>query len=255
MVKGIDLFRERLGAFSDSYIVIGGTACDLAMEGRGGFRATKDIDMIVVTENVDANFAKALHGFLREGQYECYVSRDKRPHYYRFRAPKGSPYPFQIEMLSHSLIPEREDARFTPIALDEGIRSLSAIVLDPVYYEFAKTHRDMTHGLPCLTGEALIVFKSAAYLNLREDREKDPQSVRSEDMNKHRNDVFRLLGGITVSEPVALPEPIRMRVAEFIGQMGTTNPEWPDIEAAVGPFALTSEAYVEKYRALFGIER
>ena len=77
MVKGIDLFRERLGAFSDSYIVIGGTACDLAMEGRGGFRATKDIDMIVVTENVDANFAKALHGFLREGQYECYVSRTR----------------------------------------------------------------------------------------------------------------------------------------------------------------------------------
>ena len=27
MVKGIDLFRERLGAFFDSYIVIGGTAC------------------------------------------------------------------------------------------------------------------------------------------------------------------------------------------------------------------------------------
>ena len=44
-------------------------------------------------------------------------------------------------------------------------------------------------------------------------------------------------------------------VAEFIGQMGTANPEWPDIKAAVGPFALTSEAYVEKYRALFGIER
>ena len=120
MVKGIDLFRERLGAFSDSYIVIGGTACDLAMEGRGGFRATKDIDMIIVTEKVDDAFAAALHQFLREGQYACYVTKDKKPHYYRFMAPKDSVYPAQIEMLSHSLFPERGEVKFSPISLSEG---------------------------------------------------------------------------------------------------------------------------------------
>jgi len=253
MVKGIDLFRERLGAFSDAYVVIGGTACDLAMAGSGGFRATKDIDMIVVTEKVDAAFAEALHTFLREGKYECYVTRDKRPHYYRFRAPKGSPYPHQIEMLSHSLVPEREDARFTPISLDESVRSLSAIVLDPVYYEFAKSHRDLSHGIPSLTTEALIVFKSAAYLNLLADRERNPQSVRSEDMNKHRYDVFRLFEALRNFDPIPLPPTIRDRMLEFITRMSPTNPEWADVLAAVGPGALSPTLYEERYRSLFGI--
>ena len=253
MVKGIELFRERLGAFSDTYIVIGGTACDLAMSESGGFRATKDIDMIVVTENVDAAFADALHAFLREGNYECYVTRDKRPHYYRFRAPKGSAYPYQIEMLSHSLLPEREDAHFTPISLDESVRSLSAIVLDPAYYEFAKSQRDFTHGIPCLKPEALIVFKSAAYLNLSAERERDAVSVRSEDMNKHRNDVFRLLGAVRFDAPIPLPTEIKARMTEFIERFSAANSEWLDITAAVGALALPPATYIERYKQLFDI--
>ena len=142
MVRGIDVFRDRLAAFRESFIVIGGTACDLNLQSYGGFRRTRDIDMIVVTESVDAEFANALHAFLKEGGYECYISRDRMPHYYRFVSPKNPAFPLQIEMLSHSLLPERSDRPFTPISLDEGIRSLSAIVLDPGYYEYAKSHRD-----------------------------------------------------------------------------------------------------------------
>ena len=38
MVRGFDLFRNRLAAFGDSFIVIGGTACDLRLAPYGGFR-------------------------------------------------------------------------------------------------------------------------------------------------------------------------------------------------------------------------
>ncbi len=31
MVVGIEKFREKLGAYSESYIIIGGTACDLIL--------------------------------------------------------------------------------------------------------------------------------------------------------------------------------------------------------------------------------
>jgi len=253
MVRGMELFRERFSAFSDSFIVIGGTACDMNLSGYGGFRRTKDIDMIVITENLTDGFVSALHGFLDDGGYECYVSKDRRPHYYRFLAPKGSAYPAQIEMLSQSVMPERPGARFTPLALSDDVKSLSAIVLDPEYYEFAKRHVTQEYGVPCLTMDALVVFKSAAYLNLREERENGARQVRSEDMNKHRNDVFRLLGTMVDDVVVEVPDPIRIRMGEFLSMFPPESGDWDAIRAAIGPTAVSPQAYVEKYRSLFGL--
>ncbi|RZB30108.1 MAG: hypothetical protein SRB1_02388 [Desulfobacteraceae bacterium Eth-SRB1] len=46
MVRGLDLFRDYFKDYTDKYILIGGTACDLAMESMGlNFRATKDLDI------------------------------------------------------------------------------------------------------------------------------------------------------------------------------------------------------------------
>lgn len=253
MVRGIELFRERFAAFSDAFIVIGGTACDIGLQAYGGFRRTKDIDMVVVTESVDTAFADALHAFLREGGYECYVSRDRKPHFYRFLSPKAQAFPFQIELLSHSLIPEHPELPFTPISLDESVRSLSAIVLDPDYYEYAKTHRDNTSGVPCLTVDALVVFKCAAYLNLRADREKNPASVRADDLNKHRNDVFRLIGAIPEGRTYVLPEPIRRRTAEFADAFPVDSSEWDAIRSSVGRLALSPEVYMRRLRSYFGL--
>ena len=48
MVKGLERFREHFVAFADRYLIIGGTACDLALTAAGlEFRATKDIDVAV----------------------------------------------------------------------------------------------------------------------------------------------------------------------------------------------------------------
>ena len=51
MVKGLEIFRTAFQELTDHYVVIGGTACDILL-GRGGLRprATKDIDIILVTE-------------------------------------------------------------------------------------------------------------------------------------------------------------------------------------------------------------
>jgi hypothetical protein len=46
MVKGLDIFREHFKDFQDSYVLIGGVACYLAMEEAGvAFRATKDLEL------------------------------------------------------------------------------------------------------------------------------------------------------------------------------------------------------------------
>ena len=53
MVKGIEKFREHFGAYKDNYVIIGGTACDVHEDAAGQKpRATKDIDMILIVEEI-----------------------------------------------------------------------------------------------------------------------------------------------------------------------------------------------------------
>ncbi len=55
MVRGIDSFRDWFRGYEDQYVIIGGTACDLLMTEEGlDFRATKDIDLVLIVEAGDA---------------------------------------------------------------------------------------------------------------------------------------------------------------------------------------------------------
>ena len=45
--------------FEDQYVIIGGTACDLIMENEELlFRATKDIDIVLIVESITVEFRK-----------------------------------------------------------------------------------------------------------------------------------------------------------------------------------------------------
>ena len=71
MVKGLDKFREAFAAYSANYVIIGGTACDAVLTGTDMRpRATDDIDMILVVENMTEEFAKAFWRFIKEGGYK-----------------------------------------------------------------------------------------------------------------------------------------------------------------------------------------
>ena len=57
MVVGLQNFRERFGRFDDQFVIIGGTACELLMsEEELDFRATKDIDVVLIVENLTKEF-------------------------------------------------------------------------------------------------------------------------------------------------------------------------------------------------------
>jgi hypothetical protein len=52
-------------------VLIGGAACDLAMTDAGlAFRATKDLDIVLYAEALDAEFVRAFWDFVRGGGYE-----------------------------------------------------------------------------------------------------------------------------------------------------------------------------------------
>jgi predicted nucleotidyltransferase len=68
MVKGLEVFRDYFREYSDRSILIGGTACDLAMEEAGvAFRATQDLDIVLCVEALDKEFVKAFWAFVRAG--------------------------------------------------------------------------------------------------------------------------------------------------------------------------------------------
>ena len=51
MVRGIESFRKWFQGYEEQYAIIGGTACDLLMTDEGlDFRATKDIDLVLIMD-------------------------------------------------------------------------------------------------------------------------------------------------------------------------------------------------------------
>ena len=101
MVVGIDRFREHFAGHEDQYAIIGGAACNLLFDRVGlEFRATKDIDMVLCVEVVDAAFGETFKAFLDAGGYEARERSDGEKEFYRFHRPKDETYPFMIELFA-----------------------------------------------------------------------------------------------------------------------------------------------------------
>lgn len=71
MVRGIANFRKYFRGFEEQYVIIGGTACDLIMENEEmSFRATKDIDLVLIVEALTADFGRKFWEFVKDAGYE-----------------------------------------------------------------------------------------------------------------------------------------------------------------------------------------
>jgi len=71
MVNGVEIFRTFFKDFTDNYILIGGAACDEHFSEAGLlFRATKDLDIILVVEALTSDFVKIFWKFVQDGHYE-----------------------------------------------------------------------------------------------------------------------------------------------------------------------------------------
>ena len=69
MVRGIAKFQEYFQSYTDNYVIIGGTACDIIIEEKGFTpRATKDIDIILIVEALTADFVRQFWQFIADGK-------------------------------------------------------------------------------------------------------------------------------------------------------------------------------------------
>jgi hypothetical protein len=236
MVKGLSIFRERLAAFERHFVLIGGTACVEWFAAQGlEFRSTKDLDLVLLIENVEPSFLSALRTFLREGGYETKERSNGSPVLYRFAKPADKRFPAMIELFSRS--PEGLDLGDTqeiaPIPVGEKPHSLSAILLDDAYYALIQDHQQVSDGLRFVTATALIPLKANAWLDLTARRQSG-EALDSRDIDKHRNDVFRLAATLPDDPASPLADSVLADLARFLEAFPPTDPVWPNIQNAMG---------------------
>ena len=125
MVTGIESFKEWFKGNESQYAIIGGTACDILMTEEGlDFRATKDIDLVLIIEAVDVAFGRKFWDYVKQAGYEHCNKSSGMPQFYRFSHPTSNRYPAMIELFTRKLdaIQLPDDAVLTPLPMDEGMQ-------------------------------------------------------------------------------------------------------------------------------------
>ena len=192
-------------------------------------RATDDIDMILVIEKMTPEFAQHFWEFINLGEYKNRERKrgDKEPatELFRFINPKNG-FPVQIELLSKfpDVLGEPTGFHLTPIPAGEDISSLSAILMDEEYYHHTINNSIIEEGVRIADPLSLLCLKVKAFLNLTEEK-KTNQNVRSSDIKKHRDDVFKLLAmRIDPFTPVELSATMKNELVAFIGAIEDSLP-------------------------------
>lgn len=251
MVRGIDSFRKWFLGFEEQYTIIGGTACDLLMNEEGlRFRATKDLDVVLIVEALDSAFGKRFWDYILQAGYEHRNKSNGEPQFYRFVHPKSEDYPMMIELFSRkpNAVTLPDDAGLTPLLVDEDISSLSAILLDDDYYDFLRQGQTQVSGVTVLDARHLIPFKAKAWLDLSQKKQTGGQ-VDSRHIKKHKNDVFRLTELLysTSDASVYLPEHVKKDMAVFLKKM---EEETVDLKQ-LGIQNKTKESIIMDLRSLY----
>ncbi|MDA1069669.1 MAG: hypothetical protein O3C43_24600 [Verrucomicrobia bacterium] len=221
MVRGLEVFKTHFSACSDYYVLIGGTAATVLMEEAGlEFRATRDLDVVIMVEAVDALFVTTVWDFVKSGKYRLHEASSGEKRFYRFSKPGTAGYPAMLELFSRvpDTIVYEGEGHLTPIPADAEVSSLSAILLDDDYYSLVKNGVVIVDGLPVLKPEYLIPMKAKAYLDLSELKASGTH-VDSKNIKKHQNDVFRLFQLMTPGAATPLSGSVKNDMTLFFRQL------------------------------------
>ena len=251
MVSGVESFRKWFAEYTDQYTIIGGTACDLLMSEDGlDFRATRDIDMVLIVESLTSEFGRRFWEYVKAAGYEHRNKSTGEPQFYRFSKPSSRECPYMIELFSGRVdaIELPEDAVLTPLPLDDEISSLSAILMDADYYQFLREGKVVLNDIPVLDAAHLIPFKAKAWLDLTE-RNRNGEHVDSKNIRKHKNDVFRLSILLTSDIRVILSAAIRSDLEKFFSAM---EAETIDLKA-FGIRSQSQQEILQKLKTIYGL--
>jgi hypothetical protein len=251
MIQGLEKFSEYFKGFEDRYTLIGGVACCLSMEEADlDFRTTKDLDIVLSTEALDAEFVQKFWDFVKEGGYEHQEKSTGEKQFYRFSKPVNDEYPFMLELFSKQ--PEEvlleHDTGFTPIPVDDDVSSLSAILLDEDYYQCIKEGTEIIEGVPVLSVEYIIPFKMRAFIDLSKRKEQG-EKVDSRNIKKHKKDVLKISQLLSPTQTVDVSDEIKQHMCEFINAVKSEKIIMKDLSLA----AFTLEGIIEVFINVYGL--
>jgi len=255
MVRGVEIFRNFFKDFTDNYILIGGAACDEHLREAGlVFRATKDLDIILVVEALSPDFIKHFWEFVKDAKFENKEQSTGARKYYRFSAPENKDYPYQLELFSRNpdIFDLSEDTHLTPIPTDEDLSSLSAILMNDDYYNFTKENSNVEHNLHCAGTTALICLKARAFLDLR-TRKENGEQIDEKEIRKHKNDVVRLAALLTADDSRKLPFSILTDMQHFMVMLSSEPTDYKAIGKSMGISNLYGDAIDSQLRSTFSL--
>ena len=173
-------------------MLIGGAACDIVFESNDtAFRATRDLDMVLIVEALTPEFGEKFWEFIQDGGYRNKSTNGQKPQFYRFDKPEDDSYPKMIELFCRSNFELREMTGIMPVHIDDKVSSLSAILLNDDYYRILMDGKVVRNELSVLRPEYLILFKAKAYLDLNQ-RKVNGEEVDSKNISKHKKDILRI---------------------------------------------------------------
>ena len=74
MVRGIEKFKEYFQEYANQYVLIGGTACDISFSQHSGdFRATRDLDVVLIVEALTPAFGERFWQFIHDEEIIPYT--------------------------------------------------------------------------------------------------------------------------------------------------------------------------------------
>lgn len=252
MVAGMDLFTEHFQSHTNQYVLIGGGACDRHFEKAGlPFRVTKDLDIILIVEALTPEFVNHFWEFIKAGEYAIAQKGDKKQ-FYRFEKPQANGYPRMLELFCRKpdAIAIPDGFHLTDIPTGEEASSLSAILLDDDYYNFALANTTVSEGLHYANDVALIVLKVKAFLN-NLARRNEGQKVQDDDIDKHRKDVIRLTVAIDPQKKIDAPDVIKEDVRNYIQTLREENPDVKQLLKNLGAGESTLETILEQLTISF----
>ena len=214
------------------------------------FRATKDIDLVLVVEAMDAEFGAHVWQFIQDGGYEIREHSGVKPQFYRFQKPTNLSFPVMLELFSR--IPDglvlSADAHLTPIPIDEAVSSLSAILLDNNYYAFILAGANVTSDIAWVGPDRLIPLKANAWLDLSA-RVARGERIDSRNVRKHLHDVLRLSQLLAPNMRIDLPISVANDLNRFLEQIKLEKVEMKSL----GFGQMTLPTIVERIRIAYGL--
>lgn len=257
-VRGIDGFRKFFKDYADSFAVIGGCACaEWCGQMDVGFRATQDVDMVLLLESKASGFFARFWEYVRFAGYELTQRKgDESTRLFRFIKPRDVfAFPKQIELLTgidNLEIPD--DVRVVHLSLEDEVYSLSAILMHSEYYGLVMKHRSVSQlGLPVVNMEILPLLKMKAYLNLLKDVQ-EGRFVSEHDRTKHRNDVFQLAVLLPASSRVELSEAVKNDVRVFLDLFSPENADWESVRQHLSHYIVqvpSAEELLSRLRSFY----